>query len=115
MLWLIYQWLDLLWLPAALLAVHRGQRLMAAGFVLACVFSLRMQIELMASLGFPQGILGFLNAGLYNRGLITYSLVTALFLVLAYLSPNTKGAIFLAASISLYILSFCTSMLVMAL
>lgn len=109
----IYQWIDLLWIPVGLLTVHKGQRLLTTGFVLACIFSLRTQIELMDSIDRGGGLLGFWNAGLYERGLVVYGFFIALFLILAHFSRNTKGVIFLAAAISIYILGFCVSMLAM--
>lgn len=112
---LVYQWIDLLWLPVGLAVVHRGQRLMTAGFVLSCVFSLRLQLELMAVIGFSRGFFQLIEAPLYNRGLVIYAPVIALFLVLAHFSPRTHGAVFLAAAIALYIVAFCISMLAMIL
>lgn len=112
---LIYQWIDLLWLPIGLIAVHKGQRIKTTLFILTCIFTLRTQIELMESTGYPDGILKLVPLGLYERGLIFYGLLIMLFLILAHLSPNTKGVIFLAAALSLYILGFCISMLFMLL
>ena len=109
----LYQWIDLLWIPVGIFTVHKGQRLLTVGFVLACVLSLRTQIELMDSIDRDGGLLGFWNAGLYERGLVIYGFFIALFLILAHFSRNTKGAIFLAAALSIYILAFCVSMLAM--
>jgi hypothetical protein len=112
---LIYQWIDLLWVPIGLIASHRGQRIKTTIFVLTCVFTLRTQLELMDSIGHPDGFLGLWSLGLYERGLIFYGLLNMIFLILVHLSPSTKGVIFLAAMISLYILGFCVSMLAMVL
>lgn len=112
---LIYQWIDLLWIPVGLVACHRGQRIKTTIFILTCVFTLRTQLEIMASIGQPDGLLGFWGLGLYERGLIIYGLLIAIFLVLAYLSPTTRGVIFLAAMISIYTIGFCVSMLAMVL
>lgn len=112
---LLYQWMDLLWLPVALAAVHKGQRLKAVAFILVCIMTLRAQIELMQSIGHPNGLVGFMKSGAYERGLVVYGIIFALFLVLAYFSPNTRGIVFFAATLSIYIFAFCISMLVMAL
>ena len=112
---LIYQWIDCLWLPIGLVAVRRGQRLMTMAYIATCIISLRTQLELMESIDRGHGVLGLLDLGLYERGLIIYGLVIALFLVLAHFSPRTKGAIFLAAVITLYIFGFCASTLSMIL
>ena len=110
----LYQWIDLLWLPVAMVTVHKGQRALTAVFMLVCIFSMRAQVELMQSFGRPGGFTGLLQAGAYERGLVVYGIVFTLFLILAYFSPHTKGVIFLAATLTIYILSFCLSMLVMA-
>lgn len=112
---LIYQWIDLLWLPIGLIAAHQGQRLATSVFILTCIVTLRTQLEIMAEIDHPQGFFGLWNLGLYERGLIIYGLLITLFLILVHLSPRTKGVIFLAAMISLYILGFCVSMLAMVL
>jgi hypothetical protein len=110
---LIYQWIDCLWLPIGLVAVRRGQRLMTTAYIATCIISLRTQLELMSEIGYSRGFLGLTDFGLYERGLVVYGLVIALFLVLAHFSPRTKGAIFLAAIITLYIFGFCASTLIM--
>ena len=112
---LIYQWLDCLWLPLGLVMVRRGQRLMTLAFIATCIITLRTQLELMQGIGRNHGFLNLINLGLYERGLIIYGLVIGLFLILAHFSPRTKGAIFLAAMITLYIFGFCASMLAMVL
>lgn len=114
MLSFLYQWIDLLWLPVALVTVHKGQRVLVVAFMLVCILTLRVQVELMHSFGKPGGFTGLLESGAYERGLVTYGIVFALFLILAYFSPRTQGVVFLAATLTIYILTFCLSMLVMA-
>lgn len=115
MLSTFYQWIDLFWIPVGLLMTRRGQYLLTTGFIIACVACLRMQLELMTSIHKPGGILGFVDLGLYERGLIVYGFFIALFLILAHFSPRTTGAIFLAASLTIFIMGFCVSMLAMVL
>lgn len=110
---LFYQWIDFIWLPIGFFVVHKGQRLKTLAFILACLLLFRTQLELMASIGHPDGFLGWIKMGLYERGLIVYGILFTLFLILAHLSPNTKGVIFMAAALSLMILGFCISMIVM--
>ncbi|AGH99016.1 hypothetical protein [Micavibrio aeruginosavorus] len=110
---LLYQWIDLIWIPIAMVVVHRGQVLKSLAFILACILTLRTQIEIMTSIGKPNGILGWLDMGLYERGLIIYGLLIGVFLVLAHFSPHTRGVIFLAATLSLYVMGLCVSMLAM--
>lgn len=111
----LYQWIDLLWVPVAMVVVHRGHRLHTAAFLLICIMSLRAQVELMKSIGHPNGVIGLMQSGAYERGLVVYGIVFALFLVLAYFSPHTKGIVFFAATLSIYIFTFCASMLIMVL
>lgn len=110
---LLYQWIDLLWLPVGVVAVHKGQRLKTAIFMVVCILTLRAQVELMESIGRVHGFTGFWNWDAYQRGLLVYGIVFALFLLLAYFSPHTKGIVFFAATLTIYIFSFCASMLAM--
>lgn len=109
----LYPWIDLLWLPVGALAVGRGKRLMTLAFIATCIISLRTQIELFQAIGYPNGILGWLKLGLYERGLAIYGVLIALFLILAHLSPRTSGVIVLAVTITLYIFGLCASIVAM--
>lgn len=111
----LYQWIDLLWIPAALLTMEKGKKIFTCIFIFFCITLLRLQLELMAALGFPQGFLGLIEMGVYERGLISYGLFILLFLVLAYFSPGADKNIHIAASITILIAAFCVSMLFMAL
>jgi hypothetical protein len=110
---LFYQWIDLLWVPIALAMTHRGHRLMGVIFVLACVGTLRLQVEIMDSIGFSNGIMGLLHADAFRRGLIVWSILIAFFLLLARLSPGAFYAVFMAAALTIYFLAFTVSMLIM--
>lgn len=112
---LIYQWIDLIWLPISWFAVHKQHRLKALIFILTCFITMRTQIELMYSTGFETGILPFMDTPLYTRGSIVYSIIIALFLILAHYSPRTRDVVFFAASLSIYIFAFCVSMVIMLL
>lgn len=111
----VWQWIDFIWLPLSLLLVHKSQRLMTAGFVLACLLTLRLQVEIMKSVGAFHGFFNLLGWDALKRGQLTYSLMLALFCVLAHYSPKTPAVIFLAVVLSLYILTACVAMLIMAL
>ncbi len=106
-------WIDLLWLPVTLFVVHTGQRLGAAAFVMICLLVLRLQVEVIESIGFNTGFTGWIDAPAKMRGMIVYSVFIMLFLVLAYFSPATKGAIFLAACLSLFFMAFAASTIIM--
>lgn len=111
---LIYQWIDLFWIPVALLAAHKGHKLMAVGFILACAMTMRMQVELMESIGYATGFLPFFETPLFTRGIIVYGVVIGLHMIMSYYSPGSIRAVYLAASISLLFIGFLVSMLVMA-
>ena len=111
----IYQWLDLLWLPIGLFAVHKGQRIKTAIFIITCVLTLRTQIEFAESFGFSTGVLNILHSPLLYRGYCVYGFFIGVFIVLAYFSPKTEKMVFFAAALSMYILAFCISFLSMIL
>ena len=111
----LYPYLDFLWLPIALLAVKPYQRWLAALFVVTCLGSLRLQNDLMDRLGFPNGVLPLFQSTAQHRGEVAYNILIGLFLLLAHFSPKTRGVIFLAAALVVYIFALCVSMLVMAL
>lgn len=111
----ILQWIDALWLVVALAVVHRQHRWLVLGFMAACMIMVRLQTELMIVAGYPRGILRFIESDVFSRGLITYSIFYALYLILAYYSPGTKGPIFMAASISIFFMALFVSTVVMVL
>lgn len=85
-------------------------------FVLMCAFTMRIQIEIMESIGYGEsGILNFMDSSLYNRGLVSYGIVMVLFLILTYFSPRIKAEVFLAAMLSEYILAVCGTMILFTL
>lgn len=112
---LIYQWIDFIWLPIGFMVVRKDQRLMTVAFIFTCLLTLRTQVELIESTGYSTGFLGIMDSPLLGRGMVVYGLVITLFLVLAYYSPRTRGVIFFAATLSMYILAFCLSLLIMTL
>lgn len=110
-----FQWIDLLWIPLALLLMERGKRLLTCLFILSCVLLLRLQIELLHSIGFPGGIFRLIETSIYVRGLIVYGFFIGLFLILAYWSRGGDKNVHIAASITMLIASFCVSSLIMVL
>ncbi len=112
---LFLNWIDVLWIPAAFFIVHKNQRIKAILFILACMFSLRLQAEMIQLTGFTTGFMGILDGDVFRRGLIFYGICIALYLVLSYYSPHTKGAIYMAASLSIFFMAFVGSTLLMVL
>lgn len=115
LLQVISPWLDFLWLPIAVLAVHKGHRIWAAGFVLACAFMMRLQVELMESVGYPTGILPLLDSDLMRRGMVTYSVFYVIYIALAYYSPGSHKHVMMAATISMFFVAMFVSSLIMLL
>lgn len=109
----LMNWIDLLWLPVAVLVVHPGQRWKAGLFVILCALVMRLQIDIVNSTGFKTGFTGLMDAPLYTRGLVVYSLFILVYLILSYYSPATRGSIYLAASLSLFFMAFIASTVVM--
>ena len=112
---LLLNWVDALWIPAALFIVHKKQRIKAVLFVLACMVSLRLQAEMIALTGFSTGFVGLFDGDVFHRGMIFYGVCIALYLILSYYSPRTRGVIYMAASLSIFFMAFVGSMVLMSL
>lgn len=112
---IIYQWIDLFWLAMVLIAVHKQHRLLAVGFVLSCVFMLRLQVEIMESIGYGTGILRALDSHVFERGLVAYSVIYLLYFLFAHYSPGSRRVIFMAASLSMFFFALTVSTFVMVL
>ncbi len=111
----IFQWLDLFWIPLALVFVDPRQWWKAVGFVLSCVLTLRLQVEILDTLGIPHGLLPFIDSSPYVRGLMIYGLFIILFFWLSKYYKRLDPFIFLAASFSLFGGAFCVSSVIMLL
>ncbi|MCB9977996.1 MAG: hypothetical protein H6862_00090 [Rhodospirillales bacterium] len=108
------QWLDFLWLPVAFLAPHGNQKYYASALTLSCLVSLRLQTELLTWAGIGvTGATGYFSMPPMMRGMMTYAVLLGLFFILSYYSPNTRGVIYMAACLSVYVISFCISFLMM--
>jgi hypothetical protein len=107
--------LDFLWVPLSLPLLHRQHWIMGPLFIAACLLTLRTQVELVEYTGFNMGFLPWFHSPAYVRGMAIYNVVIVIYLALARYSPNTKGIIFFAASLTIYVLAFCASMVAMAL
>jgi hypothetical protein len=109
----IYQWVDFIWVPLGLFVATKEQRWVVLAFILTCLLTLRMQIELMEETGFSTGFTGFFESSAHTRGMVTYSILIMLYLILIHFSKNTRKIVLFAASISIYIFSFILSLVVM--
>lgn len=105
----LFSYIDLLWVPVAALCAHGAQKIKAVFFVLICAGMLRLQVQFMNEMGFPEGIFKLWALPLFTRGLLTYSVFILFFMVLTYYSPRVNGFVYLAASISVFFAAFCVS------
>ena len=112
---IILTWIDVIWLPIAFFVVHKDQRWMTLAFFLSCFFIMRLQIEMLVSLGYPTGFLPLIKWPVQYTGLGVYSLFYAAYILMAYFSPGSNKHIFLAASISIFFAAILTSMVFMVL
>jgi len=113
---MIVQWLDLVWLPVVFFLVIPRMKWVAIGFVTACILMLRMQIEVLEEFGIAkEGIRGMLTSDPFHRGLATYSVIILLYVLLTVSSKRTMTEVYLAASITIFILAFTISSVLMIL
>ena len=108
------EWLDATWILIALMTLHKGHKLLGAAFVLLCMVSLRLLVELFAGVNFSLGVLDASTPNLY-RGYWSYSVFIAIFFLLAYGSKGSDPYSFVAAAISMLIFAFCVSAVIMVL
>ena len=106
-------WIDLIWIPIALFTVHKPQRMITVAFLGSCMLMMRLQVELMHSINYPFGITGFWNMDVFRRGQVIYSIFYVIYIVLAIYSRDTKGVIYMAASISIFFAALFVSMIAM--
>ena len=111
----LFNYIDFIWLPIALFVVHKNQRIVTAAFFISCFLMMRMQIEMMTSLGYPTGILPLIKWPVRDTAMVTYMVFYVAYLALAHWSPGTHKHIFLAASISIFFATMLTSMVIMLL
>jgi hypothetical protein len=108
-------WMDIMWVPVALLLLRKGQRLKGIMFILACVLALRLQVQFMERIHYPTGILPFLDFPLIQRGFIAYGAFIATFLILSHFSREKDHYVYIAAAITVFIAAFCVSSFVLVL
>ncbi len=111
----ILDWLDFLWILIALIFLQKDQKLKGVLFILACMLSLRLQVELMTEIGYERGFLPFMTLPVLYRGYMVYGLFIGIFLLLGHVSKEKNSFIYMAAAISVFVIAFCVSMAIMAL
>ena len=109
------EWADLIWLLLVFLTLNRKNWLCGIGFVLSCVFMLRMQVELMVSIGYPSGVLPILTGDVFTRGLVVYGVVSLVYFLWAVHLRNVLPVIFMGHSIALFFIAMIGAMIAMVL
>ena len=112
---MILNYIDLIWLPIALFIVHKEQRIITAAFFVSCFIMMRLQIEMMLSIGYPNGFLPLLKFSVQNTALVVYMFFYIAYIAVTYWSKGTNKHILLAASISIFFAAMLTSMVIMVL
>ncbi|NCT41382.1 MAG: hypothetical protein GW778_06960 [Alphaproteobacteria bacterium] len=111
----IINYIDFIWLPIGLYIVHKEQRIVAAAFFISCFIMMRLQIEMLHSMGYPTGILPLLKFPVETTAMVVYMVFYVAYLALAYWSPRTNRHIFLAASISIFFAAMIAAQVIMLL
>lgn len=111
----LYDWLDFIWIPVAFLMLRKNQWGKGILFVLACIFTLRLQVELMDAIGYANGFMHFMTWPALLRGYVIYGFFIAIFLFLARWSREKDPYVFIAASITVFMAAFCVSTFIMVL
>ncbi|MCC7305514.1 MAG: hypothetical protein IT558_04550 [Alphaproteobacteria bacterium] len=104
----ILQWIDLAWFALALAVARKDQRAWVAGFFLSSMVMMRMLVELMEGINYPDGILQIVPMSVLGRGLVIYSLAYLGYIGLIHFSPNAHGSILMAASLAFFFAAFFT-------
>lgn len=106
----IVNWFDLIWIPLIFIFAARRHWVTALIFVVTCILALRLQVELMVEIGHPTGFLPFVTMPALHRGYVIYGFFILVFLLLSFFSKREHALVYIAASIGMFILSFCITM-----
>lgn len=98
----LYHWIDLLWIPILFFGVHKQHRWYSAGFAVGSVILVHTLSEIMNTIGYSQGIIGYLSSNVHARLLIVSSAIYAFYLLTAHFSSKTEGVVFMAACLSFF-------------
>lgn len=105
----ILQYIDLIWLPLAYFAAHKNHRRTALLCIMGCALLMRMQVEMVVTMGYPRGVLNILDIQAFNRGLIIYTIFYITYLVFLHMSSESDKSVVLASSIGMFFMVFFAS------
>src|SRR5262245_31879589 len=109
----VLQYIDIAWLIMAYFIAKEDQRGWALSYMLGSMVMMRMLSELMDSIGFPNGITGWVGWPVHTRALLVYSLSYIGYIAFFYYNPNARGTLLMAASIAFFFATFFTTALLM--
>lgn len=109
----LLQWIDLVWLPLSFFLVNKNQRWTTVAVLVGCMVIMRLQAELFEWIGYPRGLLGMLDMPAYSRGLVFYSILYAIFLLIVYRSTHLKGSLLLSMGLGFLFAGFMLGIFVM--
>lgn len=112
---ILYQWIDIIWLPLGLYVVEKQKRPLMAAFIISNMIMMRLLVELIVSTGYETGFLPFMTSHVFDRALAVYSVFYMLFLIIAHYSPKSNKHVFIGASITVFFIAGFTAILVMLL
>ncbi|MCK5385082.1 MAG: hypothetical protein KAJ29_05845 [Alphaproteobacteria bacterium] len=111
----LYHWVDLLWIPVFFFGVHKKHCWYSVGFAIGSIILVHTLSEIMVSIGYPTGIIGYMSSNVHSRLLITSSIIYSIFLLLAHFSSKTFGIVFMAAGLTFFFLILVIGTIVMVL
>lgn len=109
----VLQWIDLAWLVMAFAVARKDQRGWVLAFFIASMVMMRMLVELMTYIGYPNGITGLIDTPVHTRALVIFSFFYIAYIAFFHFSPNAKGMLLMAGSIAFFFMSFFTTAVVM--
>lgn len=112
---IIYSWADAIWLPVIYFCSYKQHRWWALGLVLSSMLLIRLLAETITYSGYNHGIMGFLDSDVHIRGMAVSSLFYVMFMILSHYSKDTKGVVFMAASLSVFFMIFVSASIAMLL
>lgn len=111
---ILYNWLDLIWIPITFIVLPRIQWLEALIVIICSSIMLRLQIEVVETYGRVQGWTGWLPYDAYHKGLVTYSVIIAIYILLMLFLVKNKWKAHFLLSLSIFFNAFIISSIVMA-
>ena len=112
---IVSQWLDLIWIPIALIVLPRKQWIEALVLIICSAIMLRLQIDMVKQYGKPGGMTGWLSFELYHKGLVTYSVIIAIYIIASLMLYRHGWLIHLSLAIGVFFNAFILSTIVMVL